>query len=157
MRRCKPMDEKTRAMIDDKFGDDWPDKEPINTHGMKIEFGKHSGELFTRLPVSYLRWMVNEHTKQWEVAKAEHERRGDTMPKIKLSGHAIDNASLRVLHLWRQDENENEGFYSWLSRMTLEAIEHGERRDEKILYQGIKFVVAEGEEFPVLKTIMRDK
>ncbi len=130
----------------------------MNTHGLKIDFGKHKGELFTRLPVSYLRWMVNERTKQWDVAKAEFERRGDTMPKVKLSGHAIDNASLRVLHIWRQDENPDEGFYSWLSRMTLEAIEHGEHTDQGVVkYHDMKFVIAQGEEFPSLKTIMRAK
>ena len=64
----------------------------INTHGQRIEFGKHKGELFTRLPVSYLKWMINENAQQSDIAKAEFERRGDTMPEVELSGHAIDNA-----------------------------------------------------------------
>lgn len=68
----------------------------IDPHGKRITFGKHKGELFTRLPVSYLKWMVNEKAQEWEIAKAEFERRGDTMPLVELSGHAIDNASLRV-------------------------------------------------------------
>ncbi len=31
----------------------------INTHHLTVGFGKHKGELWTRVPVSYLRWLVN--------------------------------------------------------------------------------------------------
>lgn len=129
----------------------------INPHHKIIEFGKHKGELFTRLPVSYLRWMINEKAPQWEIAKAEFERRGDTMPQVELSGHAIDNASLRVRNIWLVHRRKNEGLYTWLQRMTLEAIENGKEVEGKIEYEGMKFVVSQGEEFPVLKTIMRGK
>jgi uncharacterized protein (DUF3820 family) len=130
----------------------------INTHGLTIDFGKHKGELFTRLPRSYIRWMINEKCPNWEIAKAEFERRGDTMPKVELSGHAIDNASLRVISIWQTRMSLHEGFYSWLQRMTLEAIEHGEPMGDQIhWYKGMKFCIAEGEEFPTLKTIMRNK
>ena len=129
----------------------------INTHGVKINFGKHKGELFTRLPVSYLRWMINESAPMSEYAKAEFERRGDTMPKIELSGHAIDNASIRVRKIWHETKlTQDEGIYSWLQRVTLEAIEKGEKLPSgKIKYLGMKFVIQKGDEFPVLKTIMR--
>lgn len=128
----------------------------MDTHGLIIEFGKHKGELFTRLPVSYLRWMMNERTQQWEIAQAEFERRGDTMPEVELSGHAIDNASIRCRKIWHETRGEDEGLYSWLQRVTLEAIERGEKMPSgKIKYLGMKFVVHQGEEFPVLKTIMR--
>lgn len=128
----------------------------INTHGLHIEFGKHQGELFTRVPVGYLRWMVNERTKQWEIAKAELDRRGDTMPKVELSPHAIDNASLRVRKIWYETSEEDEGLWSWLQRMVLEAIESGEPMDGgAIRYNGMKLVIAEGVEYPCLKTVMR--
>lgn len=128
----------------------------MNTHGLTIDFGKHKGELFTRLPVSYLRWMINTSTNQADIAKAEFERRGDTMPKVELSGHAIDNASLRVRKIWHETRNQDEGIYSWLQRVTLEAIEYGEKLPSgKIKYLGMKFVIAEGEEFPSLKTVMK--
>lgn len=128
----------------------------INTHGKTIGFGKHKGELFTRIPVSYLRWMVNENAPESNVAKAELERRGDTMPKVELSGHAIDNASLRVRKRWHETRSNDEGLYSWLQRMVLEALEHGERLESgKIKYNGIKLVIHEGEEYPVLKTVMK--
>jgi hypothetical protein len=129
----------------------------INPHGVRIKFGKHAGELVTRVPVSYLKWMINEKTLQHETAKAEFERRGDTMPKVELSGHAIDNASLRVRKIWYETSNENEGLYSWLQRMTLEALAQDEPIDGKVHYNGMKLVIAEGEEFPTLKTIMRIK
>ena len=129
----------------------------MNTHGLTIDFGKHKGELFTRLPRSYIRWMINEVTPQADIARAEFERRGDTMPKVELSGHAIDNASLRVLSIWQTNPDKQEGFYSWLQRMTLEAIAQGVPIGDKIHYKGMKFCIAEGEEFPTLKTIMRIK
>ncbi len=93
----------------------------MNTQGIRIGYGKHKGQLFTRLPVSYLRWMINENAPMANVAQAEFERRGDTMPKVELSGHAIDNASLRVRKIWHEDRGEDEGIYSWLTRITLET------------------------------------
>ncbi len=99
-----------------------------NTHGVKLAFGKHKGELLTRAPVSYLRWMVNKKTDQADLARAEIERRGSKFPEVELSGHAIDNASLRCFNNWREgchrSEKGNhpvEGLHSWLARMTLEA------------------------------------
>jgi len=127
----------------------------INPHDKLIEFGKHKGERFTRLPVSYLRWMINEKTPQNEIAKAEFERRGDTMPKINLTGHAIDNASLRVRKIWHETRGNDEGLYSWLQRMTLEAIAQGATIGDCVHYKGMKFCIAKGDEFPTLKTIMR--
>ena len=129
----------------------------MNTHGLTIEFGKHRGELFTRIPVSYLKWMINTpDCPQQEIAKAEFERRGDTLPQVELTGHAIDNASLRVRKIWHETKKDGEGLYSWLQRMTLDAWEHGERLPTgKIKWQRMKFVIEEGAEFPVLKTIMQ--
>lgn len=131
----------------------------LNTHDVVIPFGKHKGERLTRLPVSYIRWMPNqkEMNDKWkELAKAEMKRRGTVLPTIELSGHAIDNASLRVRGQWHQMAlNTDEGLYSWLMRMTLEAIEKGEHLESgKIKYEGMKFVIEQGEEYPILKTIM---
>lgn len=128
------------------------------THGVMLSFGKHKGELLTRVPVSYLKWMMNEKdmAENWQsLAKAEFERRGDTMPTVELTGHAIDNASLRVRKTWHRTSHEGEGLYSWLMRITLEALEKGERLENgKIKYLGMKLVIEPGVEFPVLKTIM---
>lgn len=128
----------------------------MNTHGVKINYGKHNGELITRLPVSYIKWMINSGAPMADYARAELERRGDTMPKVELSGHAIDNASLRVRKIWHETREQDEGLYSWLMRITLEAIEKGEKLESgKIKYLGMKLVIHQGEEFPLLKTIMR--
>lgn len=128
----------------------------INTHGVTLNFGKHSGELITRVPINYLRWMVNNNANMAEYARAEMARRGDTMPTVELSGHAIDRASLRIRKIWHENRGEDEGLYSWLMRVTLEAIKDGERLESgKIKYLGMKFVVQQGEEFPVLMSIMR--
>lgn len=130
----------------------------VNTHGVTLPFGTHKGKLLTRVPVGYLRWMSNEPSmsETWrELAKAEFSRRGDTFPKVEISGHAIDKASLRVRKIWHSDRTEEEGLYSWLQRVTLEAVESGERLPNgKIKHKGMKFVVETGVEFPSLKTIM---
>ncbi|MFA5183584.1 MAG: hypothetical protein WC405_19935 [Syntrophales bacterium] len=131
----------------------------MNTHGVILTFGRHKGELLTRVPVSYLKWMLNEPqmAPNWrDLAKAEFERRGDTLPKVEVSGHAIDKASLRVRKIWRRTAlNKDEGLYSWLMRITLEAWENGEKLENgKISYLRMKLVIEPGVEFPVLKTIM---
>lgn len=135
----------------------------VNTHGERVWFGKHKGELWTRVPVSYLRWIVNvkldatnkNRQRVCDIARAELKRRGSKLPKVELSGHAIDNASLRILDVWLALRNKNEGLYSWLERITLEAIANGERLDGgKVKYMQMKLVIEQGEEFPVLKTIM---
>lgn len=113
--------------------------------------------LLTRVPASYLRWMANEEgmRPKWkELAMAEIGRRGHKLPTIELSGHAIDNASLRVRKTWHLTARPGEGLYSWLIRVTEEAISLGEHRKDKIIYLGMKFVVQQGDEFPILKTIM---
>lgn len=126
------------------------------TTGVVMPFGKHKGMLLTRVPVSYLKWMVNSGAEMSDLARAEIERRGHSMPEVELSGHAIDRASLRVRGIWHETRRDGEGLYSWLCRMTLEAIEKGDRKKNgKIHYAGMKFVVEDGEEFPCLKTIMR--
>jgi len=143
----------------------------ISTHHIVLDFGKHAGTLLTRVPVSYLRWMANQQELppytsangpvfQWRTfAKAELARRGTTIPKIEISGHAIDSASLRCRKIWHETAlSAEEGLHSWLQRVTLEAIERGHIEGDAdsgaYFHIGIKFVVEAGEEFPVLKTVM---
>ena len=128
----------------------------LDTHHVKVSFGKHKGELLTRIPVGYLRWMINENAPMADYAKAEMERRGDTMPTVELSGHAIDNASLRVRKIWHETKKDDEGLYTWLSRMVLEALSNGQSvGDDVYKYQGMKLVIRKGDEFPSLVTVMR--
>lgn len=146
----------------------------INTHGLVCDFGKHNGTAWTRIPVSYLIWLVGspalergtteqieKSKRNKEIAQAELDRRGTTLPEIEISGHAIDSASLRVRKVWhalRRDDSE--GLYSWLCRMAMEAKSHGIRdhkHQDRIHYQGVAFVFDQEGQFPVVKTVMRSK
>ena len=137
----------------------------MNTHGLEIGFGRHKGTLFTRVPASYLRWMVNERSQEWEIAQAEIDRRGHSLPEVELSGHAIDSASFRVLKVWESTRTKDEGLHSWLERMVLEAIEANDVVDKgkqsngrtKLRYNGMELVIKQGEEFPALVTVTRSK
>jgi len=125
----------------------------IDTHDLRLDFGKHRGERVTRLPVSYLRWMVNEGVRT-DIARAELVRRGTTIPAIEISGHAVDTASLRIRRTWHEDRRKSEGLYSWLHRRAVDARDHGERDSEgRYVFLGIRWVFAEGEVYPTLKTV----
>lgn len=140
----------------------------INTHGLRIDFGKHGpqdgqpGELWTRVPVGYLKWIVNEPNmadERKEVAQAELERRGTVTPTIEVSGHAIDRASLSLRKTWHLTAvNKDEGLHAWLCRVAAEALERGEPvGDNRIVYLGMRFAFEHGDQWPVLKTVMRIK
>lgn len=136
----------------------------VETHGVRITFGKHGpkngseGELFTRIDVGYLQWMVNNKTRQWGYADAELRRRGTVFPDINISGHAIDRASLRCRKAWHLTAlNEEEGLHAWLVRMSLGALSANNKKGDKYLYRGMKFVFELGYTCPTLKTIMPPK
>lgn len=131
--------------------------EQLNTHNVRIPFGKHKDELFTRLPRSYLRWLANEQKmeSQWKtLAKSELDRRGTTMPTLEISGHAVDRASLRCRKIWHESRGEEEGIHSWLQRMAMEARKTEPVRDGVYRHAGMQFIFEEGDEFPALKTVM---
>lgn len=131
----------------------------INTHGLICDFGKHAGTLWTRVPVGYLFWMVNQpdmSVERKQIAQSELNRRGSVLPTIEVSGHAIDRASLRFRKIWHQTAvNTDEGLHAWLCRVAAEAFASGEKLSSgKILHLGINFVFEEGAEWPVLKSVM---
>lgn len=126
----------------------------IDTHGIRMSNGKHKGERVTRLPVSYLKWMVRERHSMADIAAAELARRNTTTPDIEISGHAIDSASLRIRKIWHENRGENEGLHAWLCRVGAEALEHGERREDKLVHAGVKWVFEQDGEWPLLKTVM---
>ncbi len=136
----------------------------MNTHGLRIDFGKYGpkgdkeGELWTRVPVSYLKWMLTEGSFNEErkaIARSEMERRGTATPNVDVSGHAIDRASQTCRKIWHETKIENEGLYSWLCRITREALESGEKLESgKIKYLDMKFLIIQDGDWPVLQTIM---
>jgi len=122
-----------------------------------LDFGKHKGESWGRIPVSYLTWLANKPTSD-NVLKARDElkRRGTTYPTIKISGHAIDRASTRCLKSFIGDKKKNEGIYSWLVRVSEKALKQGkEIKKDVYLYHRIEFMFEFGEIYPTLKSVFR--
>lgn len=128
----------------------------INTHGLVCEFGKHKGTLWTRLPVSYVKWLANQDGPYAEIARAELKRRGTVTPGMEISGHAIDRASQQLIGKWMELRLPNEGLHAWLVRMATAARARDRQKRDKFYYSGMKFVFEEGEIWPVLKTVMLD-
>lgn len=129
----------------------------LSTHDFMMPNGKHKGERITRVPVSYLKWMVREKHSIADYAQAELDRRGTVTPDIEISGHAIDSASLRIRKIWHESRGGDEGLHAWLCRMAKSALEHGEDRGAKVAYGGVLWVFDQDGEWPLLKTVMRDK
>lgn len=134
------------------------DPASIETHNLIVDFGKHQGERYTRLPVSYLKWLANTpNHRAHEIAKAELARRGTTTPTIEVSGHAIDRASLSCRKRWHETRGADEGIHAWLCRMAQEAIDKGTERNGKREYAGMQFAFEMDGSWPVLKTVMPAK
>lgn len=128
----------------------------MNTHNLICDFGKYTGILYTRIPVSYLMWMINIKHEKANIAKAELKRRGTILPTLDISGHAIDRASLKCQYLWKEDRKENEGLYSWLIRISMEALSKFKLdKDSCIFYKKMKLAFTMDGEWPILKTVMR--
>ena len=127
----------------------------MNTHNLTVDFGRHAGMLYTRVPVSYLKWMVQSNHSRAPIAKAELDRRGTITPMFDISGHAIDSASLRLRKLWHETaKSPDEGLHAWLCRMVSEALSKTKPDENGYIYHnGIKMVFESGE-WPVLKTVM---
>lgn len=124
----------------------------IDTHNKVIDFGKYRGERWTRIPVSYLKYIANQmQGDPREMAEAELKRRGTTsISELELSGHAIDRAS-QITEEWKES-----GVYSWLGIIATEALDYIVD-DERVYHKGFIFVFAFGNHFPILKTIMLDR
>lgn len=118
-------------------------------------FGKHEGERWTRLPLSYLRYLANEHQGETkEMAESELARRGTSAGgEMEVSGHAIDRASQCI----DSREWKERGLYSWLyeSATLAYTLTSRSKGDEKVVHDGIAYVFKHGNHYPILKTVMR--
>ncbi len=130
--------------------------------GFRMTHGKHSGELISRVPVGYLRWMVQNNHSQAAKAEEELARRGlgVTAADVDVSSHAIDRASLRLLSHWAELSTYNEGLHSWLMRMAEEALDATGRAPggpvpPRVEYKGMCLTFAEGMACPVVATCWR--
>ena len=123
----------------------------MDTNNLIVDFGKHKGERWTRIPVSYLRWLSNENIAiNSTIAKAELKRRGTTIPEtLELSSHSIDRAS-QITNIWKE-----KGVCSWLQKIGEQALEFAKGK-ETIDYKGFKFCFVYGNYYPTLKTIIRN-
>ena len=130
----------------------------MKTEGVRLNFGKHDGELLTRVPASYLKYMLNEFgdDSRWaKLAEAELKRRNHKIPEIEISPHAVDRASTRFLKKWKETSGKREGLYSWLVRMALAALKQGKPKIDKIEYDDMYFVFSKDTRWPVLKSVMK--
>ena len=122
------------------------------------DFGRFKGQPWTRLPVSYLKFLINEGSKYAPIAQAELKRRGIALTQeLEVSGHAIDRASQKMIGKWMETRAGDEGLHAWLVRMATDARARGRERDGKYEYAGMLFTFAEGELWPVLTTVMVDR
>lgn len=105
----------------------------LETTKVKINHGPHSGKLFTRLPVKYLREMLVSREPMWEYAESELRRRGLFSEfNVRVTRHAVDRASLFCITLWQKTREDNqEGLYSWLMRITDKLISRFRKSQEK--------------------------
>lgn len=142
----------------------------INTHGLSIGFGKHSGTLWTRLPISYLKWMSEirldrlcklpsgEEVRAEQIADTELMRRGVTFNgDVEISIHAINRVSQKYLDLFIKTRKNNEGIMSWIEGHATAAI-HGYglfrgQPEVTIEQAGMKFVFEMTTVTPLVKTV----
>lgn len=132
----------------------------MNTHKVVVDFGKHKGMLWTRVPKDYLRWLANQGVEHRSLmAKAELERRGTKISSaVDISPHAIDRASVRCRKAWHQSViDPDEGIYSWLSRTCVEALEKAGGRPERLEHNDVVLCFQWGEIYPILKTVLPAK
>lgn len=134
----------------------------INTHGYLMVKGRHKGVLITRVPVSYLLWLSQQEShEEVEYAKAELERRGTVKPELDISGHALDRVSQHCLDIWERSRlgagNNYEGIHAWLVRMCGEALKTDPDDKGRHHLNEMIFVFLKDGEWPVLKTVFREK
>lgn len=138
----------------------------VNTANARLAFGKHCGELVTRIPVSYLRWLViagvsapvqlpaeGTQVSAHRVAAAEMERRGERLNSVEISAHSVDRFSVHGLSIWRREARKGEGMYSFIERVaaSLMATDSGKCTVEHL---GLRWIFDHSGRVPVLKTVV---
>lgn len=138
--------------------------EAPNTHNVRVDFGKHAGKLWTRVPIPYLRWMINTGHSQATMARAELDRRGiPAVMDFEVRNHAIDRASQFFLEDWQAERDGDEGLCSWIYRRAAIAIElardipPSDDGSVRVDHRGICFVIQMAEEWPVVLTVMKNR
>lgn len=128
----------------------------LHTHDYFMQVGKYRGHRITRVPRSYLRWMINHAHPAADMAQAELDRRGDTLPQLEVSAHAVDRASQRLLKDWKRLREDDEGLYAWLARMATEAMIHHGKREGRLAFKGVVFQIAPDGVWPTVTSCWRE-
>lgn len=130
----------------------------------RMQNGKHRGELITRVPLSYLKWMICARHQNAAQAEVELKRRGtNSLPQIEVSGHAIDRASLRIRKIWHQDRQQmpfhaaDEGLYSWMVRRGFEAFQLVPQGRDQVKHMGVVWTFEMDGVWPVIKSVWSEK
>lgn len=74
------------------------------------------------VPQSYLSWMVKENSLQATQARVELDRRGYEPTEVDIQKSAIDAASLHLYQLYKKDRKVDQGIWSWLEDVAVEAL-----------------------------------
>jgi len=121
-----------------------------------VNFGKHKGERWTRIPISYLRWLIDVDSQYAPIAKKELARRGTILEhEIILTSHAIDRFYLRYFKagIKRKDIVISGGIYSYLYKLANEALKLANGVEE-VKYKKLKFIFRYGKLDTALVTVM---
>lgn len=122
-----------------------------------LGFGRHAETPWTRVPIAYLRYLVNSRHPQADRATVEIARRGSVLPTIEITGHAIDRASALFIRKWQSTRRPDEGIHSWLHRTAETALKANQRDGQgRVLHEDMLLAFAEEDRWPILKTVMRN-
>ncbi len=131
----------------------------VSSHGQVCDFGAHKGKYYTRLPAGYLRWMISVRgmpLHRRALALAEIKRRGTPLTSLEVSRHAVDRASLYMLHKFLQRTDRDKGLLSWLSELAEQSRTKGiEISPGKYEYDEMIYVFDLNLVWPVLVTVMK--
>ncbi len=124
----------------------------------QMPFGKFRGHFITRVPPSYLQWMITQGHPMAFKAQEELERRGTKCTyRVDIKAHAIDRASQRLMYLWVSTAMENEGLFSWLVRRASDALDTLPKDQRlgnlKLEHDGVIFVMDFSTLIPVVKSV----
>jgi hypothetical protein len=124
----------------------------------RLSFGKFKNTELTKVPSSYLNWMIVQGHQFAFKAEEELARRGTPCNKtVDIAPHAVDRASQRMMHLWISTQETGEGIYSWLLRRSsaaLLAMSSQEKKDrKKVEHDGVIFVLDFNTVIPILVSV----
>ena len=74
------------------------------------------------------------------------------MAKVRITNHALDRASQRLLHRWEAERYPGEGLYSWLWRLA-NQVGQNITSDAVIWYRGIRFAFRKRGKKVILATV----